>query len=273
MAMFKAQDGTEIYYKDWGSGKTVVLAHGWPLNADMWEYQMQFLASKGLRCIAYDRRGFGRSSQPWSGNDYDTFAGDLATLMETLDLKDVILAGFSMGGGEVARYLGRHGADRVSKAVLIGAVTPFLLKTADNPQGVDRSVFDGMRAGIAADRPEFFRNFGMRFMGSDRLGSKVSEGALTWTLSMALQASLKSTLDCVTAFSETDFRGDMRAFTMPTLIIHGDADAIVPIDLSGRLAAQMIPGSRLEVYPGAPHGLYFTHNDRMNEDLLAFVGA
>ncbi len=271
MAMIKTSDGTELYYKDWGSGKPIVFSHGWPLNADMWEYQMEFLASHGLRCIAHDRRGFGRSSQPWTGGDYDTFADDLAALINALDLQDVTLVGFSMGGGEVARYIGRHGSNRVSKAALLGAVTPFLLKTADNPDGVDKSVFDGMRAGITADRAEFFNGFGKVFMGADRPGSKVSPGALTQTHSMALMASLKSTLDCVIAFSETDFRPDLKAFSMPTLIVHGDDDAIVPIDLTARLAAQMVTGSKLEVYPGAPHGFCFTHKDRLNADLLAFI--
>ncbi len=271
MPMIETSDNTEIYFKDWGQGKPVLFSHGWPLNADMWEYQMQYLASQGLRCVAHDRRGFGRSGQPWTGNDYDSFADDIGAIIEDLDLEDITLVGFSMGGGDIARYLSSHGTDRVSKAVLIGAVTPFLLKTADHPEGVDRSVFDGMRAGITADRPQFFSDFGKVFMGADKPGSKVSEGILSWTLSMALQASLKSTLDCVGAFSETDFRPDMKAFTMPTLIIHGDADAIVPIDITARAAAKMIPGSRLEVYEGAPHGLCYTHKDRVNEQLLAFI--
>jgi non-heme chloroperoxidase len=271
MTTIKTRDGTEIYYKDWGTGKPVVLCHGWPLNADMWEYQMTFLASRGLRCVAHDRRGFGRSGQPWTGYDYNTFADDLAALIESLDLKDITLAGFSMGGGEVARYLGRHGTKRVAKAALISAVTPFLLKTADHPEGVDRSVFDGLRAGIALDRPQFFSDFGKVFTGANRPGAKVSQGALDWTLFLALQASLKGTLDCVGAFSETDFRSDLKAFKLPTLVIHGDDDQVVPFALSGSVAAKMIPGSRLEVYKGAPHGLYFTHKDRLNADLLAFV--
>jgi pimeloyl-ACP methyl ester carboxylesterase len=271
MPTIKTADGTEIYYKDWGAGKPVFLSHGWPLNSDMWEYQMEFLASRGLRCVAHDRRGFGRSSQPWNGNNYDTMADDIAAVMDALDLRDATLVGFSMGGGDVARYLSRHGAGRVSKAVLIGAVTPFLLKTADNPNGADKSVFDGMRAGITADRAEFFNGFGRVFMGADNPALKVSEGVLRQNHGMALMASLKSTLDCVIAFSETDFRPDMAAFTMPTLIIHGDVDTIVPIDLTAREAHKAIPGSRLEVYAGAPHGLCFTHKDKMNADLLAFI--
>lgn len=271
MPRFTTKDGTELYYKDWGTGPVVVFSHGWPLNADMWDYQMMALASQGLRCIAHDRRGFGRSDQPWTGYDYDTFADDLAELMAALALQDVTLVGFSMGGGEVARVLGRHGSGRIARAVLIGAVTPFLLKTDDHPEGVDRSVFDGIRAGILADRAQFFTDFGRAFLGADQPGATVSEGALRWTLTMALQASLKGTIDCVGAFSETDFRPDLKAFTVPTLLIHGDGDAIVPIDLTSRTAAGLIPGSQLKVYPGASHGLYFTHKDQINADLLSFI--
>jgi len=271
MPTVKTRDHTEIYYKDWGAGKPIVLCHGWPLNADMWEYQMNFLASRGLRCVAYDRRGFGRSSQPWTGYDYDTFADDLAALIETLNLTDITLVGFSMGGGEVARYIGRHGTGRLAKAVLIGAVTPLLIQRTDHQAGVPRTVFDGIRAGIEADRPQFFSEFGKPFLGANRAGAKVSDGVLAWTLAMALQASLKGTLDCVNAFSETDFRPDLKKFDVPALIIHGDDDQIVPIDIAGREAAKMIAGARLEVYPGAPHGLYFTHKDRLNEDLLSFT--
>jgi pimeloyl-ACP methyl ester carboxylesterase len=271
MTTLKTKSGVELYYKDWGKGQPVVFCHGWPLNADMWEYQMMFLAERGYRVIAHDRRGFGRSSQPWEGYDYDHFADDLAELINTLDLRNVTLVGFSMGGGEVARYLSRHGTGRVSKAVLVGAVTPFLLKTDEHPAGTPRSMFDGIRAGLLADRPQFFSEFGKLFTGANRPDSKVSQGLLTWTLSMALMASLKGTHDCVAAFSETDFRKDLAAFKLPTLVIHGDDDQIVPFDISGKLAAQMIPGTRLEVYPGAPHALYFTHKDRMNAELLSFI--
>ncbi len=270
MPTTKTKDGTELYYKDWGTGRPVVFIHGWPLQSDMWEYQMNYLASRGLRCIAYDCRGFGRSSQPWTGYDYDTFADDLATMLDTLDLEGATLVGFSMGGGEVARYIAKHGTKRVAKAVLVAAVTPFLLKTPDHP-GVDRPTLDGIRAGIAADRPQFFTDFGRAFLGADDPGAKVSKGALDWTLFLAMQASLKGTLDCVKAFSETDFRADLKAFKLPTLVIHGDADHIVPFELSGPLAAKAIAGARLEVYKGAPHGLYLTHKERLNEDLLAFV--
>jgi pimeloyl-ACP methyl ester carboxylesterase len=270
MAMIETDDGTEIYYKDWGDGPAVVFCHGWPLNADMWEYQMNALAAEGFRCVAYDRRGFGRSDQPWEGYDYDTFAGDLSDVIDALELEDVHLVGFSMGGGEVARYIGRYGSESVAKAVLVSAVTPFLLKSADNPNGVERATFDGMRAGIAADRGQFFADFGKAFTGANRPQSKVSQGMLDWTLHLALQASLKGALDCVNAFSETDFREDLKAFDIPTLVIHGDDDQIVPIDISGRLAAAAIEGAELKVYAGAPHALYFTHREQLSADLLAF---
>lgn len=265
------RDGTMLHVKDWGEGPAVVLCHGWPLNADMWEGQMLALARAGFRCVAHDRRGFGRSGQPWTGYDYDSFADDLDEVIEALELKDLALVGFSMGGGEVARYLSRHGASKVSKAVLIGAVTPYLLQGPSNPDGVPMGVFDGIRAGIEADRPEFFRTFGPAFLGADRPGSKVSEGGLAWHHGMALMAGLKGTLDCVHAFSETDFRPDLAAFTMPTLVIHGDDDAIVPIDLTGRRAAAAIPGARLEVIEGGPHGICYTHRERVNELLLGFL--
>ncbi len=271
MPTIATRDGTELYYKDWGRGPTVVFCHGWPLNADMWEYQMTHLASQGLRCIAHDRRGFGRSSQPWDGYDYDTFADDLAALIETLGLEDVTLVGACMGGGEVARYIGRHGTRRVAKAVLISAVAPFLLKTADNTEGVDRTLLDGLRAGIAADRGQFFSDFGKTLLGANRPGAKVSQGALDWKLNLALQASLKGTLDSLTAFSETDFRPDLKAFDVPTLVIHGDDDQVAPCEITGRAIAMAIPDARLEVYEGAPHGLCFTHKDRLNADLLAFI--
>ena len=271
MPIFESRDRTSLYYKDWGTGRPVVMCHGWPLNADMWEYQMLHLASHGFRCIAPDRRGFGRSGQPWSGHDYDTFADDLAALMNSLDLKDATLVGFSMGGGEVARYLARHGTSRVAQAVLISAVTPFLLKTPDHPEGVERSKFDDIRAAIVADRPEFFAKFGRNFYGVDLPGAQVSASILDWTLSMAMQASIKGTLDCVGAFSETDFRPDMTAFDLPTLIVHGDADAIVPIGVTAVAAAKAITGAKLEIYEGAPHGLWFTHAARLNADLLGFL--
>ncbi|HET9886325.1 MAG TPA: alpha/beta hydrolase [bacterium] len=270
MVMIKTRDGTELYTKDWGSGKPIVFIHGWPLNADMWEYQMTPLAAH-YRCIAYDRRGFGRSSQPWTGYDYDTFADDLKRVIETLELEGVTLVGFSMGGGEVARYLARHGTERVAKAVMIAAVPPLLLKLADNPQGVGPEVFDGMRRGISADRPQFFTEFAKNFYGANH-GSKISPGIFDWTLFMAMQASLKATLDCTAAFSETDFRPDLKAFTIPTLIIHGDDDQIVPIELTANIMVKEISGAQIKVYPGAPHGLYFTHKDQLNKDLQEFIG-
>ena len=274
MPTIEARDGTKLFYKDWGTGDPVVLIHGWPLNADMWEYQMPALASRGLRCIAYDRRGFGRSDQPWTGYEYETLADDLAALLEGLDLRRVTLVGFSMGGGEVARYLSRHGSGRVSRAVLLAAVTPFLLRTADNPDGADRSVFEGMVAGLEKDRPDFLSGFGKQFFGAGLLNFSVSSDILQWAQWMALQASPKATVDCVRAFGETDFRPDMAAFAgVPTLIVHGTADQPVPIDVSARAAAKLIPHAELKEYPGAPHALFFTEKDRLNADLLAFMRA
>lgn len=271
MPFFETNDHTELYYNDWGSGPPVVLIHGWPLDSDMWEYQSVFLASNGLRVIVHDRRGFGRSSQPWVGYDYGTFTDDLKALLDRLDLNDVTLVGFSMGGGEVARYMSRHGGARVAKAVLLSAVTPYLLKTSDNPEGVDRSQFDGIVEGLQKDRPNFLASFGKAFFGAGLLNFTVSTEIQQWALMMAMRGSPKATIDCVRAFSETDFRGDMGAFRVPTLVIHGDADATVPLAKSGQRAAAMVPGAQLKVYEGAPHGLFFTEKDRVNQDLLAFV--
>lgn len=271
MAFIETTDGTSLFVNDWGAGRPVVLIHGWPLNADMWEYQSTYLASQGLRVVTYDRRGFGRSSQPWTGYDYDTLADDLAAVMDKLDLRDAVLVGFSMGGGEVARYLARHGAARVGKAVLVSAVTPFLVKTENHPDGVDRSVFDQMIEQIGADRPGFLASFGKKFFGVGLLNFSLSSDLLEWTKSLALQGSMKATLDCVRAFSETDFRSDMPAFTMPTLVIHGDSDGTVPIDVAGRAAAKLLPNARLVEYAGAPHGLFYTEKDKLNADLLAFA--
>ena len=276
MTTFTTTDGTEIYYNDWNperGGATIVLIHGWPLDADMWSAQALALAEAGHRVIAYDRRGFGRSSQPWSGYDYDTLADDLAGLIDHLNLSDVTLVGFSMGGGEVARYLGRHGAAKVAKAALISAVTPYLLKTANNPTGVDQSVFDGMLAGLREDRPHFLAEFGAGFYGNSLLRKRVSAEVLQWTLQMAMLGSHRATIECVHAFSATDFRPDMAAFTMPTLIVHGTADNTVPIDSSGRVAARMIAGSKLIEYDDEPHGLTATAADRLNGDLLAFIAS
>ena len=272
MPFIKTRDEVAIHYNDWGSGKPVVLIHGWPLSGAMWEHQALFLAENGFRVIAYDRRGFGESGKPYSGYDYDTFADDLAALMEGLDLQGAALVGFSMGGGEIARYLARHGAGRVSKAVLVSAVTPFLLKTPDHEDGVPRATFDEIVQGLRDDRPHFLASFGKGFFGAGMLNFTVTAEILQWAQMLALQASPKATLDCVRAFSETDFRNDMRAFTVPTLVIHGDADTTVPIDVAGRAASRMIPGAKLIVYGGAPHGLFFTEKDRLNADLLGFLG-
>ncbi len=271
MPYFEAKDGTAIHYNDWGTGEPVVLVHGWPLDADMWEYQSVFLARNGYRVITYDRRGFGRSGQPWSGYDYDTMAGDLATLLDKLDLNGVTLAGFSMGGGEVARYVGTHGTARIARVALISAVTPYLLKDATNEDGVDRSVFDQMVDGLQGDRPGFLAPFGKAFFGAGVLNFSVSSEILQWALQMALLASPKATVDCVRAFSETDFRADLAKLTVPTLIVHGDADATVPLAASGAKTAKLVPHARFEVYGGAPHALMYTERDRLNNDLLSFL--
>ncbi|MGO4803468.1 alpha/beta fold hydrolase [Pseudomonas sp. W22_MBD1_FP4] len=270
MSTFVAKDGTQIYFKDWGSGKPVLFSHGWPLDADMWEYQMEYLSSRGYRTIALDRRGFGRSDQPWTGNDYDTFADDIAQLIEHLDLKEVTLVGFSMGGGDVARYIARHGSARVAGLVLLGAVTPIFGQKPDYPQGVPTDVFDGIKAGLLKDRAQFIADFNTPFFGINK-GQTVSEGTLTQSLQIAMLASLKSTVDCVTAFSETDFRPDMAKIDVPTLVIHGDGDQIVPFETTGKVAAEMIKGAELKVYKDAPHGFAVTHAQALNEDLLAFL--
>lgn len=273
MPFVKTRDDVAIHYNDWGAGKPVVLIHGWPLSGAMWEYQAMFLAAQGFRVIAYDRRGFGESGKPYSGYDYDTLADDLAALMEGLDLQGAALVGFSMGGGEVARYLARHGSSRVAKAVLVSAVTPYLLKAPGHEEGVPREVFDKIVAGLLEDRPSFLATFGRQFFGAGMLNFTVTNEIQQWALGLAMQASPKATVDCVRAFSETDFRGDMRAFTVPTLVIHGDADQTVPIDVSGRVAARLIQGAKLVEYGGAAHGLFFTEKDRLNADLLAFLNA
>ncbi|MCA7884937.1 alpha/beta hydrolase [Burkholderia contaminans] len=273
MSLFTTHDGVSLYYKDWGSGKPVVFIHGWPLNADMWDVQMHHLASRGFRCIAYDRRGFGRSSQPWQGYDYATLADDLAALLDQLDLREVTLVGFSMGSGEVARYIARHGTARVAKAVLIGAVTPLIAQRDDYQEGVAVEVFDGMRTAILADRATFLENFWPLFTGSNRAGSTVSRAALDATTYMALQAGLNATLDCVHAFSETDFRADLNKLDVPTLIVHGDDDQTALIGLTARATANRVPHATLREYEGGPHALYLTHAEQLNEDLLAFVRA
>ena len=271
MPFANAQDGTELYYRDWGTGKPVVLIHGWPLNSDMWEKQSTFLAQHGLRVITYDRRGYGRSGHPWNGYDYETFAADLSAVMETLDLQGATLVGFSMGGGEVVRYLSRYGANRVSKAVLVAAVTPFLLKTADNPDGVDSQVFEEIGSNILKDRPTFLNEFGPKFYGRTMLNHTVTEPVLEWTQEMALTGSLRSTLAAVKAWSTTDFREDMMKITIPVRVIHGTGDATVPIDVSGRLSVKILSNATLSEYDGEPHGLFWTAADRLNQELLEFI--
>nr|WP_321983366.1 alpha/beta hydrolase [uncultured Lichenicoccus sp.] len=266
-------DGTSLFYKDWGSASAspVVFIHGWPLNADMWEYQMTPLARQGLRTIAYDRRGFGRSDQPLGPYDYDVFADDLKAVLDGLDLRNVTLVGFSMGGGEIARYLSRHAAARVVKVALVSTVVPFLLKTPDHPEGVDRGVFDQMVGSLEDDRPQFLTDFGKLFFGAGLLGSPVSAGIMQWTLYMALQASPVATIDCVRAFSETDFRGDLPFFKVPTLIIHGTGDKTVPAGITGDAAAAALPEATHLHYANAPHGLFITDKDRLTEDLSRFI--
>ena len=266
------KDGTRIYYKDWGEGQPVVFSHGWPLNADAWQSQMVFLAENGYRAIAHDRRGHGRSSQPSGGNEMDTYADDLAALLETLDLRDAVLVGHSTGGGEVARYVGRHGTSRVAKAVLVSAVPPLMLKTEANPDGQPIEVFDETRAGIAADPSQFYRDLADGpFYGANRPGAKVSRGIRDAFWFQSEQAGLKNAFECIKAYSETDFTDDLKKFDVPTLIVHGDDDQIVPIVASAHRSSELVQDAMLRVYEGAPHGLPSTHKDRLNDDLLVFL--
>lgn len=270
MPAITTNDGTQIYYKDWGSGQPVVFSHGWPLTADAWEDQMIFLASRGYRCVAHDRRGHGRSSQPWNGNDMDTYADDLAALTENLDLRDAIVVGHSTGGGEVARYIGRHGTGRVAMAVLIGAVPPRMLKTPASPGGTPIEVFDQIRAAVLADRSQYFRDLSSPFYGANRPGTSVSQGLRDSFWLQGMQAGHKGVFDCIKAFSETDFTEDLKRFDVPTLILHGDDDQIVPIGASALLSARLVKQAELKVYKGAPHGMCSTMKDAVNEELLAF---
>lgn len=270
MSTIKMKDGTQIYYKDWGSGQPVVFSHGWPLTSDAWEDQMIFLASHGYRCIAHDRRGHGRSSQPWNGNEMNTYADDLATLVEALDLRDAIHVGHSTGGGEIARYIGRHGTKRVASAVLISAVPPIMVKSASNPAGTPIEVFDQIRAGVLADRSQYLKDLSLPFYGANRPGSKVSQGLRDSFWLQGIMAGHNAVYDCIKAFSETDFTEDLKKFDVPTLILHGDDDQIVPIADSAMLSAKLVKGSTLKVFPGAPHGMCSTLKDEINRELLSF---
>jgi non-heme chloroperoxidase len=271
MSTITTKDGTEIYYKDWGQGPVVTFSHGWPLTADAWDGQMHYLAQQGFRVIAHDRRGHGRSSQASFGNDMDGYADDLATVIETLDLTDATLVGHSTGGGEVARYIGRHGTKRVSKAVLIAAVPPIMLKTAANPEGLPMEVFDAIRAGLTADRSQFYRDLSIQFYGANRPGAEVSQGILDQFWLWSMQSGLKNAYDSVKAFSETDFTEDLKKFDVPTLLLHGEDDQIVPVKDSSRKSARLIRDVKDVYYPGAPHGLTATHQDLVNAELLAFL--
>lgn len=272
MSTITTRDGTQIYFKDWGSGQPLVFSHGWPLSADSWEGQMLFLAAKGYRCIAHDRRGHGRSSQTWSGNDMDTYANDLSQLIETLDLEDAVLIGFSAGGGEIARYIGRHGTKRLAKAALIAAVAPLMLKTAANPGGLPIEVFDGIRASSIADRSQFYKDLaGGPFYGGNRPGAKVSQGMVDTFWHQGVMAGHRNAFECIKAFSETDFTADLKKFDVPTLVVHGDDDQIVPIGAAALLSSKLVANASLKIYPGAPHGLTHTHKDQLNADLLEFV--
>ena len=271
MSRITTKDGTEIFYKDWGVGRPVVFSHGWPLNADAWDDQMFFLASRGFRCIAFDRRGFGRSSQPWDGNDYDTYADDLSVLIGALDLNGAIMVGHSAGAGDITRYIGRHGTRRVSRVVLVSSIPPLMLKTSANPGGLPIEVFDGIRAALLFDRAQFYLDLSGPFYGANRPGSKVSQGIKDALWLWSMQAGLRGSYEGIKAFSETDFTADLKKIDVPALIIHGDDDQNVPIADSALLSSKLIKKATLKVYPGAPHGLMVTHMDQFNNDILAFI--
>src|SRR5215831_5681224 len=271
MSTITVTDGTTIYYKDWGKGPVVTFSHGWPLNSDAWDGQVLFLVQHGYRCVAVDRRGHGRSSQPSMGNDMDGYADDLAAVIDALDLKNATLIGHSTGGGEVARYVGRHGRKRVAAAVLLAAVPPIMLKTAANPEGLPMEVFDAIRAGVAGDRSQFYKDLAIKFYGANRSGAKVSQGTLDQFWLWSMQAGLKNVYESIKAFSETDQTEDLKKFDVPTLVMHGEDDQIVPIDISGKKSAKLIKGAQEIFYPGRPHGLTATHQDEVNADLLKFV--
>lgn len=270
MSTITTKDGTSIYYKDWGTGPVVTLSHGWPLNADAWDGQMLFLAQQGFRVVAHDRRGHGRSDQTSRGNDMDTYADDLAAVIEALNLEDITMIGHSTGGGEVARYIGRHGTKRVARTVLIAAVPPVMVRSASNPEGLPLDVFDGVRAALAKDRSQFFKDFALTFYGANRPGAQVSQGILDQFWLWSMQAGLEAVYECVKAFSETDFTADLAAFDIPTLLMHGEDDQVVPVHDSSRKSARLITGAVEIYYPGLPHGLTATHADVVNRDLLAF---
>jgi non-heme chloroperoxidase len=273
MSTIRVKDGTEIYYKDWGTGQPITFSHGWPLNADAWDAQMLFLGQQGYRVIAHDRRGHGRSGQTWDGNDMNTYADDLAELMDALDLKDAIMVGHSTGGGEVARYLGRHGTKRVAGAVLMSAVPPLMLKTAANPGGLPMSAFDELRAAVVKDRSQFFMDLSMPFYGYNRAGAKASDGVKLNFWYQGMMSSQVAAYDCIKAFSETDFNEDLKKIDVPLLVLHGEDDQIVPIDDAGRMTAKIVKGAKLKTYPGFPHGMAQIHAEVINKDLLEFIQA
>jgi len=271
MNTITVKDGTQIYYKDWGTGQPVVFSHGWPLNADAWDAQMLFLGQQGYRVIAHDRRSHGRSSQTWNGNEMDTYADDLGALFEALDLKKAVMVGHSTGGGEVARYIGRHGSSRVAKAVLISAVPPIMVKSEKNPLGLPIEAFNDIRTGVVADRSQFYKDLSLPFFGYNRPGAKISEGVRENFWFQGMQSGMKGSYDCIKAFSETDFTEDLKKIDIPVLVMHGDDDQIVPIGAAGLMSAKILKNATLKVYPGFPHGMATTHPDQINADILAFV--